>query len=292
VPLLAVCGRRFIGAWPAVFAAGLLAVNPWHVFWSQNARGYVLAVLATVIAVNRAHQWLRSDQPRDLIAAALAIALGSLSHPTAGLMVVGFVGFLFVRKSRHAPSWRKVAVFAAGLLVVMYGLPWLVERFAPFQDFIRSKADPSLLHFGQTVAYYFRPTVLLLAAVGLCLAPRAIGNERALLLGALVVVPLLALVAVGGQTFKVTARYAICILPVLTWLMALACCEIGRLLAARSTGPRTARVVLQAVLPVIVIGEYVLLTRRTLVRSTASGRGGARRAGSCASAPTAGACGW
>src|SRR5690606_20176315 len=46
VPLLAICGRRLVGTWPAVIAACLLAINPWHIFWSQSARGYAMAVFA------------------------------------------------------------------------------------------------------------------------------------------------------------------------------------------------------------------------------------------------------
>ena len=54
VPVVAVCGRRLIGPWPAVVAALLFAANPWHIFWSQNARGYVLALLLNAFGILRA----------------------------------------------------------------------------------------------------------------------------------------------------------------------------------------------------------------------------------------------
>ena len=48
VPVLGLCGRRIVGATPSVLAAWFLAIDPFHVFWSQNARGYAIVVLASV----------------------------------------------------------------------------------------------------------------------------------------------------------------------------------------------------------------------------------------------------
>ena len=97
VPMMAVCGRRLVGAWPAVVAAGLLAINPWHIFWSQNARGYGLALLMCVIALHRAYRWRETRGALDLLLLAGAIGLAATSHPTAMMLMVAFVGFEVVR---------------------------------------------------------------------------------------------------------------------------------------------------------------------------------------------------
>lgn len=261
LPLVALAGRRLVGAWPAVLAAALLAVHPWHIYWSQNVRGYVLVMLATVVAANRAHAWLVSDRPIDLIAAGLAVALGCLSHPSAALLVAGFAGFLCLRRSQTASSHRRLlVVVVAGLAVLWVGLPWLFELYSPFQGFLRSKDDPSIAHFVQTTAYYFRPTALLLASLGLCFAMRALDRDRALLLACLWIVPFLALLGVGGQLVKVTARYAICTLPVMTWLVALACSEVARAVSdAAGAGGRLPRAVAAVLLPLFVCGDYLQL---------------------------------
>ena len=261
VPLLASCGRRLVGPWPAVLAAWLLAVNPWHVFWSQNVRGYVLVMLATVVAANRAHAWLQSDRPFDLIAAAAAVGLGCLSHPSAGLIVAGFAAFLVLRHTSSAPSSLRVLGFAALLSVLLVGVPWWLREYSPFQDFLRSKDDPSVVHFVQTTAYYFRPTLLLLGALALLTAGPRLGRDRTLLLGCLWLAPFVALAAVSAQLAKVTARYAICTLPVLTWLAALAAAEIARIVAAG--GPavltRSGRLAVAAVLPLFAFGDFAQL---------------------------------
>ena len=84
--------------------------------------------------------------------------------------------------------------------------------------FFTAKNDPSLLHFAQTTAYYYMPVVLLAAAVGLLLGWRQLGRERALLLACLWIVPFLVLSTLGLFVAKVTARYALCTLPVITWV--------------------------------------------------------------------------
>ena len=107
VPLLAWCGRSLVGAGPAAIASLLLAVNPWHIYWSQNARGYVIAAFATVLAANRAHAWLVTDRPIDMIAAAAAIGLGALGHPTTALLALGFATCLWARRALFQPGRRR-----------------------------------------------------------------------------------------------------------------------------------------------------------------------------------------
>lgn len=261
VPLAAVCGRRLVGAWPAVLAAALLAVNPWHVYWSQNARGYVLVMLTTVLAANRAHAWVVTDRPVDLIAAGLAVAVGCLSHPSAALLAAGFAGFLLLRRAQTASSRRRLfVVVGLGLAALWIGLPWLFRFYSPFQDFLRSKDDPSIAHFVQTTAYYFRPTAMLLGVLGLCFASPRLDRDRALLLACLWIVPFLALGAVGGQLVKVTARYAICTLPVLTWLVAFACAEVVRAVSgAGGAGRPAVRLAAAVVLPLFAFADYAQL---------------------------------
>ena len=98
VPLLAILGARLIGRWPAVLSAWLLALNPWHVFWSQNARGYALVVFAAVVAVERAWAYHQSQRMRDVAIMGLAIGFGGVSHPAAWLMAVAFGAFLVLRR--------------------------------------------------------------------------------------------------------------------------------------------------------------------------------------------------
>lgn len=258
VPVSAWLGARVVGLWPAVLSAWLLALNPWHVFWSQNARGYVFVVLAAVIAVERAWAYHRSQRVRDVAVMVLAICIGGASHPTAWLMAAGFVAFLILRR---VPQLRlRLAVQLVGGIVLLTLLLPLVRPWLPFGWFLRAKADASLLHFLQTTAFYFRPACLLAAAVGVLVAMVRLDRLRALLLGCFGLLPFVLLGCVGYDVAKVTARYAICTLPVLTWLAALVCVHLAAA-AWQWQAAAWARVAAAAFLPTLLLGEQVLFLR-------------------------------
>jgi hypothetical protein len=253
VPLLGMCGRRLVGARAALFAALLLAVHPWHVYWSQNARGYVLVILAAIVTADRIHAHIRHDRLFDLGLAGLAIVVATLSHATGVLLAVGFVAFLVLRRvqiRRATLVW-----LAIGAAVAAYAVPWLIDVLPLFEGFKKSKDSPSLVHFVQTTGFYFRPMQLIAAAVGLWLLRRVGGRDRALLLGSMSAMPMLVLLAVGAQLVLTTARYAICALPMVTWLAAFAAVHVGRALATAPNWPRaTARAAGVAVPLMLVAG--------------------------------------
>jgi hypothetical protein len=256
VPLMAFCGRRLVGPWPAVLSTWFLALDPWHVFWSQNARGYVLTCCLAAVACNRAHAYASTQRTRDLMATVMAIGVATLSHLSGGLWAAGLVAFLLLRRVErlHRRFVVRAVVIATAVAAV---LPWVVQHGAPIEDWLRSKDDPSLVHLLQTTAFYFRPTILLAAAAGLVFAWGWLGREKTLLLGCLVVVPFYVLAVIGGQLAKVTARYAICTLPLLTWLAALACTRIGGLVAGSSRRRRGRLYPAGLALPLLLVADHV-----------------------------------
>lgn len=249
VPVLGICGRRLVGPTAAVLAAWLAAIDPWHVYWSQNARGYGMAFLFAALAANRAARWSRTDRLRDLGAAVVMAGVGALCHPTALLLLLGLAVFVGVRNVPVLQR-RTAVVLVVVLLATVWLLPELVSAFAPFQDFLRSKKDPSPLHFAQTTAYYYRPLLLLAAGIGLWLVRLAGERRRMLLLASLALVPFFVLTVLGGQLVKTTARYSICAFPVLLWLAGRACSELAARFGAGSAANRLAAALLPLLLAV------------------------------------------
>ncbi|MDO8349184.1 MAG: hypothetical protein Q7T30_03035, partial [Planctomycetota bacterium] len=139
-------------------------------------------------------------------------------------------------------------------------VPWATIEFAPFQDWLKTKVDASLVHFVQTTAYYFRPLSLLTAFAALFLAFDRLGRARGLLLTCLLLVPFLLLAVIGGSIAKTTARYAICALPVVTWLSAFACTTLAGLLAARAGPGRLALRLCGLVLPLAIAADFAVQT--------------------------------
>jgi mannosyltransferase len=257
VPLVAVCGRRLVGAWPAVLASLLLAVNPWHLYWSQNARGYVFVVLAAVVVADRLHAWVKHDRLLDLFVLCVALIFGAATHSTGGLLALAAVTSLVLRRRRFDRFW--LASLAGVAVVAAWTIPWALDHWSPLRGFIASKRDnPSVLHFVQTTAYYFRPMVLTAAVVGLWLLRPIGGRDRAIALGCLVAVPFFVLLAVGGQLVLTTARYAICALPALTWLAAFAAWHFGKAVLASPRLARPAALAVAAALPVLLVAEHAM----------------------------------
>lgn len=256
VPLLGVCGRRLVGATPSVLAAGVLAVDPWHVFWSQNARGYVVVVLMAVVVANRAFAYVRNDRLRDLLLVWGAIAVGALSHPTGILLLVGFVTFLLLRSRPLAG--RRLVQLGLGTALVVAALPWGVD-YLPFEGFMRSKDSPSLLHFLQTTGFYFRPVVLCMAAIGLWQLVAFGGRDRALAFGSFATAPFIVLVVIGACKVLTTARYAICALPCVTWLAAFAAVHVAAAVGAGlARTARLPRLLAVGALPLLLVGEHTV----------------------------------
>ena len=231
-------------------------MHPWHIFWSQNARGYGMVVLGSILFLHRVHVLYGSGRAKDLLLAAAFLVLAAASHPTAAALVVGFLGFLYVRWALRKRYGGLAILLFAGF--VAGPLPWLVNHYELFTDFREAKSEVSLLHWVETVAYYFRPSVLLAVLLSMLIAPRLLGANRALYLVCMLLVPMGAFTAVGGQLAKVTARYAICTLPVTLLLAGLLIGEVAQRIGQLSELARGRKWLLAGVLPALVAGARVL----------------------------------
>src|ERR1044072_1063224 len=63
IPTLFFPVRRLLGDWVALISALLLAVSPWHIFWSQNARFYTSLLLFYTLALYAFHLGLERNKP-------------------------------------------------------------------------------------------------------------------------------------------------------------------------------------------------------------------------------------
>lgn len=68
LPVLYFFLKRALGTFPALAATALLAVSPWHLYWSQNARFYTLLLLFYSLALLLFLHWLRGGSPAFCVA--------------------------------------------------------------------------------------------------------------------------------------------------------------------------------------------------------------------------------
>lgn len=250
VPLLAWVGRQLVGNAAALFASLLLAINPWHIYWSQNARSYSFVFLFALIAGGWFWFGMQRKSRAHCFAAMGFVLLGVSCHPTAGLQFAPMVAYPLLANR----AWdRKLVSLLLALTVVAFAAVPFLAHVPPFEEFIRAKSTPDLGHLAQTVAFYFRLSLLLAAVTGAWIAWHDASRQRSLYLALWVVLPLLALAVLGSSLMKATSRYAFCTLPAVLLLASVGCVRIfGALRDAYAASGRALRLLPAATMPLLV----------------------------------------
>lgn len=121
VPVLYALGTRLRGRGAGLVAAGLLAVSPFHIWYSQDARGYELAGL--LVLLSYLALWIALEQPRRVLwlAYAASTALALYSEYTT-IFVLLPQAILYLRARRQTLG---TALLLSWLGVGIAFLPWM-----------------------------------------------------------------------------------------------------------------------------------------------------------------------
>src|SRR5579875_609271 len=134
VVLVYLCGRELVSGAAGLVAAALAAVDPFTIWYSQEAREYSLLLVlcaASLLSFARAH---RAGARRDLLWWAVLSALAILTQYFAGFLVFA-EGALLLRRSR---SRTALAACAAQVAVLVPFVPHLLPRLRQPALFITS----------------------------------------------------------------------------------------------------------------------------------------------------------
>ena len=77
IPLLYLLLRRCLPLPGALFTILLLALSPWHLYWSQNARFYTLLFLFFNLGLLFFYLGIEEDRPWHLLAALVLFGLAA-----------------------------------------------------------------------------------------------------------------------------------------------------------------------------------------------------------------------
>ncbi len=105
IPILYFPTRKVFGARIALISVLLLAVSPWHLFWSQNARFYTSLMLFYTLALFAFYFGIEEDNPKYL--------------------------FLFFVLVYFAASERLSALFIFPVIVSYFGVLWILKFDKP-----------------------------------------------------------------------------------------------------------------------------------------------------------------
>ncbi len=104
LPIFYLFARLAINRRTALIGALLLALSPWHIFWSQNARFYTILLLFYALAYVFFYLALETDRFVFTILAIGFLGAATLSHSIGALLVPLFVAHYIVLKfSSTAP---------------------------------------------------------------------------------------------------------------------------------------------------------------------------------------------
>ena len=214
VPALAVVARNMVGRRAALLAALLLAISPWHLYWSQNARFYSMVMFFSLTGMGALFHGHERKSWWLMLLGACLFFLGGYSHPSAYLIAAAALVYVlaasFLRREEYGhPDWLPLVVVLLLAVLVVASLPILQRVWEVKRPVF------SLFHLVQTLVFYVGIPVLV-AGVGGMLLLYERGARAALFLTCMVVVPLLTLIVLSFIGFqRLTAQYAFGILPAL-----------------------------------------------------------------------------
>ncbi len=211
--------RRLVGTRAALFAAFLLTVSGWHVYFSQFARYWSLVFLFSAIYPFALYVGVRERNGRALALGFLCLVLGVLAHPVAALLVGGPAIYLiakyarprYLRQAWTYPAFRWGAAVALLLLValsfrllpILHGWISMHDRNPGMGQFLlRRPVAQGLKQVLLLTAYFEGLTfpLVLAAAAGIYLLWRERDRALGIFLACLAVFPLAFIALISIRT--------------------------------------------------------------------------------------------
>jgi len=128
---LYILARELTSERDAVFAVLIMAISPFHIWYSQEGRMYSQLLFFSLLSSVLLMQALRQGKAHWWLYYVLASAAGMYTHVFMGLTLLGH--FLWVL-SYERRDWR--AMTASGMVVALLFLPWVI--FLPWvNNFLR-----------------------------------------------------------------------------------------------------------------------------------------------------------
>ena len=219
--------RYFIGRRSAAVAALWLALSPWHLYWSQNARFYTLAQLLCLLGGGCVFRGIsKSGAPLVLLGVGF-LTLSGLTHPSAAMLAGGLlvVPLVLGRAGRWPEpdggrrAWGVLAAAAIGAVLV--GGAWAALVWLDWSS-VENKGAGSPVHFVLSAGYFVSP----LLGLAFCWGALEIWSRRehrALVLLACVVLGL-SLALFASLFRRSSAQYVFVFQP---WIAAVAAYPFG-----------------------------------------------------------------
>lgn len=226
IPLIYLLGKRLAGRTAGLVAAGLLAMNPYHVWYSQEAKMYAFVVVLAILSSLLLIEGLTRNSWTTWIAYIVITSLMFYTHVTTILVFVAQVLFV-IATIKSWPGRERRWLISVGALTLPY-LPIAVWAWTVVGGNARTwQPDVSLWEAVRIIGVKFavnrseidieNRAALLMLALGLCgagaLLYRKRWRESGVMLFALTLVPVLGIYIVSLRNSVFSDRYVIVALP-------------------------------------------------------------------------------
>jgi 4-amino-4-deoxy-L-arabinose transferase-like glycosyltransferase len=246
----------------ALLAVLLLAISPWHLYWSQNARFYTSLLLFYTLALFTFYFGIEEDRPWYLLLSLFFLGLAIKERQVALFLVPVVVSYLFLLKILpfEKPAGLRLRnlalLFVPGLLAALF-MAWPYVRqparwnYEFSQFFVWTNNNPYWILAG--VVYYIGLPIICVGASG-ALYLLLKKDRAALLLSVGALGPLLAIMIIS-LVFYTANRYVF--VSLMSWI-ALASVAIKELLQQTQRNARILAVGALLILLLAPLSENVL----------------------------------
>jgi uncharacterized membrane protein len=156
VAALYVLARKLFGAAVGLTAAALLAVNPFFLSYSQEARSYTLTVFLTLVSWSFFIESFRQPKLLNFATYITATTLAIYSHNLAMLILPAqFVAIFFVQHETHVVPIRAASALCVAFVLVLPLFPIAAHFYSGADDWIAAGVGPPGLHSLREVAVSF-----------------------------------------------------------------------------------------------------------------------------------------
>lgn len=247
IPVVYLLGKEFHSRDIGIMAAGLLALSPFHIFYSQDARPYAMMLLLCAVALVYFMQAIKTDSGASWVMFGIFSGLSAWTVFYAAVLT--FSLFLFVVIDRHERILRGFdenrALYVGGIfyLIVIMPLAGMIRDLFV----LRAVSDVTWGLKGLNVVtesykdFYSHNDLLLAVSVVLLLIGTAgmyrYDRRKCGLLLTMILVPLAVSVLVSYK-LAIEPRYALIILPALFVGMAMTCAVADSFIRNEKTSSR------------------------------------------------------
>ena len=93
IPLIFLMGRSLANSRVGIFAAAFVSLSNWHLYWSQNSRGYIFTFLFGMLTAWSFYRAIQHDRPVMMFGALLAAICLILSHTLSIFIIPALAGY-------------------------------------------------------------------------------------------------------------------------------------------------------------------------------------------------------